>query len=254
MCLILVAWRVHPDYPLVVAANRDEYHVRPTAPAGYWPEHPDILAGRDLQGGGTWLGVSRSGRFSALTNFRSPDHLKPAGPSRGGLVSGFLTGTDSASAYLAAVEPDAFRYSGFNLLVCDGATLGWLNNVDGHRRLLTPGIYGLSNALLDTPWPKVEQSKSALARALHALPDWQALFHLLWDDTTYPNDRLPRTGVDPEFERLLSAAFIRNPDYGTRSSTVLIEDARGRRLFMEQGWLPSGEPGERRQFELPGPT
>ncbi|CAB1368902.1 NRDE family protein [Denitratisoma oestradiolicum] len=250
MCLILVAWHAHPDFPLVVAANRDEFHDRPSAPADYWPGHPDLLAGRDLRGGGTWLGITRGGRFAALTNFRGSEHLKPDGPSRGGLVTGFLTDSRTPDVYLDAVTPEASCYSGFNLLVSDGKTLGWLGNVGMHRRLLPPGIYGLSNALLDTPWPKVEQSKSALAAALHALPDCHPLFDLLRDDRTYSEEQLPRTGVDIAFEQLLSAAFVRSPVYGTRNSTVLIEDIRGKRLFLEQTWSPDGEPTKWRQFEL----
>lgn len=250
MCLILVAWHVHPDFPLVVAANRDEYHVRPTAPADCWPDHPEVLAGRDLQGGGTWFGVSRSGRIAALTNFRAPEYLNPNGPSRGGLVSGFLASTDKVFAYMDTITPEAPCYSGFNLLIGDGETLGWFCNVGMHRRLLTPGIYGLSNALLDTPWPKVEQSKSALALALRALPDIEPLFHLLRNDMTFPVERLPHTGVNLEFEKLLSAAFIRDPVYGTRSSTVLLESAAGKRSFVEQGWSATGKSTARRQFEL----
>lgn len=252
MCLILLGWRVHPDFPLVVAANRDEHHQRATAPAGFWPDHPQVLAGRDLVGGGTWMGVTRGGRFAALTNFRNPAHMRPEAPSRGPLVSGFLKGTTAPLDYLAQLAPHGGDYNGFNLLVGDGETLAWYSNVGGEMRALEPGVYGLSNELLDTPWPKVRQAKSDLSRALSDLPDDLGLLHLLRDDRTYADDLLPRTGVSLELERMLSAAFIRSTDqrYGTRSSTVLLQDKQGAVCFDEQQWKADGSAGERRRFRF----
>lgn len=246
MCLILVAWHVHPEFPLVVAANRDEFHVRATAPAAFWDDHPQVLAGRDLAGGGTWLGITRAGRFAALTNFRDPNRHRPYAPSRGRLVADFLCGEADIDAYLDTLAPD--DYNGFNLLLGDGRRLVAFSNVTHERHELAPGLYGLSNALLDTPWPKVGAGKTALEAALAHLPDEHRLWALLRDDRTHPDHTLPATGVPLEWERLLSAAFIRGTDYGTRSSTVLTVSAGGVVTFDEQSWLPGGVKGERRRY------
>ena len=248
MCLILVAWRAHPEYPLVVAANRDEYYRRPTAPAAFWPDHPQVLAGRDLEAGGTWMGITRQGRFSALTNFRDPSRQQPRAPSRGRLVADFLTGDQSIDDCLDGL--DASAYNGFNLLLGDGEKLVAFSNVSGERHDLKPGIYGLSNALLDTPWPKVGAGKTALEAALNALPDEHRLWTLLRDQGTHPDDVLPATGVPLEWERLLSAAFVLSPDYGTRSSTILTLSAGAAVTFDEQGWLAGRQPGVRQRFRL----
>lgn len=248
MCLILVAWRNHPQYPLVVAANRDEFYKRPTAPAAFWPDHPQVLAGRDREAGGTWMGITRQGRFAALTNFRDPKRQQPQAPSRGRLVAGFLTSAQSIDAYLDGL--DASAYNGFNLLLGDGERLVAFSNVSNERHELKPGIYGLSNALLDTPWPKVGAGKTALEAALNALPDERHLWALLRDDRTHPDDALPATGVPVEWERLLSAAFVLSPDYGTRSSTVLTCSTGSVVSYDEQIWLATGKAGERRRFRF----
>lgn len=248
MCLILMAWQVHPDYPLVVAANRDEFFSRRTAAADFWGDAPDVLAGRDLEAGGTWLGVTRAGRFAALTNFRDPARNKTGAPSRGELVSRFLSGRQSPLEYLAELEAVAAAHNGFNLLFGDMESLWCFSNCGEGEQAFAPGIYGLSNHLLDTPWPKVARGKSALKAALLALPDEAPLFALLRDDSVAPDENLPRTGVSLEWERLLSAAFISSPSYGTRSATVLLRDASGRVRFIEQGFLPDTRPGERRAF------
>lgn len=245
MCLILLAWQVPPAFPLIVAANRDEFHTRRTAGADFWDDAPQVLAGRDLEAGGTWLGISRSGRFAALTNYRDPSRHDPAAPSRGRLVADFLSGTTDIDAYLDRVED--LRCNGFNLLL---GTLGResrrlvaFSNVTRARHELAPGLYGLSNAVLDTPWPKVGAGKTALAAALQMLPDDSALFGLLAQDQPYPDACLPDTGVGRDWERLLSSAFVRSPDYGTRCSTVLKVGADGRVSFTEKSWLPDGRPG-----------
>jgi uncharacterized protein with NRDE domain len=253
VCLILLAWRAHPEYPLVVAANRDEFFVRRTLSAQFWREAPQVLAGRDLEAGGTWMGITRSGRFAALTNYRDPARLAPHAPSRGALVARFLAKGDSAEAFAELLEFDGDEYNGFNILFgelggADG--LHYYSNCGDAPRVLAPGVYGLSNHLLDTPWPKVAQGKSALERALAALPDEGALFELLRDDRLHPDAALPRTGVSLEWERLLSAAFVRSPDYGTRSSTVLIVDRSGSASFVEQTFLPGAEPGERVRYRF----
>jgi len=248
MCLILVAWQCRHEFPLVVAANRDEFHRRPTQPAAFWDDQPELLAGRDLAGGGTWLGITRQGRFAALTNFRDPSRHDPHAPSRGRLVADFLCSEADIDGYLARLDPG--RYNGFNLLLCDGRRLVAFNNVTFERHELAPGIYGLSNALLDTPWPKVGAGKTALEAALAHLPAEHGLWVLLGDDRTYPDAELPATGIPLEWERLLSAAFVRAADYGTRSSTVLILSAGGVATFDEQSWLPNGVPGERRRYRF----
>lgn len=250
MCLILLGWQAHPDFPLVVAANRDEFFARPTAAAGFWPKAPNVLAGQDLQAGGTWMGTTRDGRFAALTNYRAPEHHRADAPSRGPLVSRFIAGNQSPEAYLDVLRRDPLDYNGFNLLVGDRHSLYWYSNVSREVHALAPGVYGLSNELLDTPWPKVRAAKSDLSRALQALPDETALLHLLRDDTIYPDEALPRTGVSLELERMLSAAFIKSAEgrYGTRSSTVLLRSTTGRASYDEQTWLPDASVGERRRF------
>ncbi|MCK9388633.1 MAG: NRDE family protein [Sulfuritalea sp.] len=250
MCLILVAWRVHRDYPLVVAANRDEFFARPTAPAAFWKDAPQILAGRDLEAGGTWLGITRSGRFAALTNFRDPAQNRSGAPSRGRLVADFLAASEAPPAYLERIAPRASQCNGYNLLVGDGETLWWSSNMGGESRRLEPGVYGVSNHLLDTPWPKVGAGKTALAQAIDRLPEDEALFQLLRDDGIHPDEQLPHTGVPLDWERLLSSAFVKSPDYGTRSSTVLCMGRDGWTSFDEQTWLPSAQRGERLRYRF----
>ncbi len=245
MCLILAAWHRHPDYPLVVAANRDEFYTRRSAGADFWRDHPGVLAGRDLEAGGTWLGISRSGRFAALTNYRDPARQRADAPSRGRLVADFLTGDVGIDDYLATLP--AADYNGFNLLLNDGRRMVAFSNVSMQAHELAPGIYGLSNALLDTPWPKVGSGKTALDAALAALPDETGLWGLLRDDTIHPDAALPATGVTLEWERLLSAAFIRSPAYGTRCSTVVKVGADGTASFDERTWLPGAVDGARRR-------
>jgi uncharacterized protein with NRDE domain len=258
MCLILVAWRTHPDYPLVVAANRDEFFARPAARAGFWPEAPNVIAGRDLQAGGTWMGATRDGRFAALTNFRDPAAQRPDATSRGNLVAGFLQSRQGAAEYLAQVATRGPDFNGFNLIVGDGQSLAWYSNVaGGEPLLLEPGIYGICNHLLDTPWPKVQAAKSALGAALEALPDDAALFELLRDDSVHPDEALPRTGVSLEWERLLSAAFVKARGYGTRNSTLLLQGKDGWTVFDEQTWLEDGVAGERQRYRfrrVPAPS
>jgi len=240
MCLILIAWRVHADYPCVIAANRDEFHSRPTATAQWWPGDSGVLAGRDLQAGGTWLGITRAGRFAALTNYRGPGGQVTATPSRGTLVAEFLEQGTPLPVSLAQVAQRGAHCNPFNLIASDGPGLGVYASTTGETRALAPGIYALSNHLLDTPWPKVRVAKSRLATALAALPGTSALLELLRDDTPASDEQLPRTGVSIEYERLLSSAFIRGASYGTRSSTIVtIASDRGV-SFGEWTWNPAG--------------
>ncbi|HEU4557352.1 MAG TPA: NRDE family protein [Longimicrobium sp.] len=224
MCLVLLAWEKHPRYRLIVAANRDEFYARPTAPADWWANAPRVLAGRDLQEGGTWMGVTRDGRFAAVTNVREPQAYRVGAPSRGHLVGNFLLSRVPSLAYVAGLMPTAPIFNGFNLLVFDGTTLAWFSNRQPGMRTLPPGVYGVSNAFLDTPWPKVVLGKDDLRQAIEAPEDEleERLFTSLARRDPAPDAELPRTGVGDERERALSSAFIATPDYGTRASTVLL--------------------------------
>ena len=246
MCLIVLAWQAHSDYPLILAANRDEFYRRAAAPARFWDEAPQVLAGRDLSAGGTWLGVTRGGRFAAVTNFREPG-APPGERSRGLLVSAFLQGDLTPLAYAQQVAASGAQYGGFNLLVGDPGELVAVSNRGTDPVRLEPGVHGLSNHLLDTPWPKVEKSRAALHRLLPA-PREEALLGLLADREPAADDTLPDTGVGTEMERLLSPLFIHAPAYGTRASSVILLGHR-RLRFVEQGFV-DGEPGERSVFEF----
>jgi uncharacterized protein with NRDE domain len=245
MCLILFAHRAHPAYRLVVAANRDEWFRRPTAPAAFWPDAPGLLAGRDLEQQGTWLGVTTAGRFAAITNFRDPGSQRDEAPSRGRLVSDFLRATASALAYLERLRPEAAAYNGFSLLVGDGASLCYFSNREGEIRELGPGIYGLSNSLLDVPWPKVRDGKARLARRLDDGLEADALLALLDDDGVAPDQELPQTGVGIEWERQLSPLRVRADGYGTRSSTALLIGADGAVAFAERSFDAAGREQSR---------
>lgn len=248
MCLILLARNVHPEYELVLAANRDEFFERPTAPAGWWQDHPDLLGGRDLKQMGTWLGIRRSGRWAAITNFRRPAAERKDAPSRGALVRDFLTGGTSTSEYLEALESAGDRYNGYNLLFAAGGRIAYHSNRGASSADLPGGIHGLSNHLLDTPWPKVARGTERLSALLApSVPlDSEALFGLLSDRTPAADDRLPDTGVGLPLERVLSPIFIEGDRYGTRCSTVLLIRRDGRVSFEERD-LRSGES---RRFEF----
>jgi len=240
MCLVLLAWRGHATYPCVMAANRDELHSRAAAAAHWWPSRPPILAGQDLSAGGTWLGVTRTGRFAALTNCRDPEQRRPGTPSRGTLVTSILMSGDTIEQSLEKLSRVSADYNGFNLLFSDGTRLAIYESVLGVGRELGPGIYGLSNHLLDTPWPKVQTAKSRLSRALSESATSDALLELLRDDAPASDEQLPRTGLSLSWERLLSSAFVRAPDYGTRCSTVVRIDASRRACFDEWTWDATG--------------
>lgn len=238
MCLIVFAWRPGNARPLIVAANRDEFYARPTLALSQWDEAPGVHAGRDLEAGGTWLGLGPQGRFAALTNIRDPG--QPAGArSRGELVAGYLRGELSVEAYLERVAGEALHYSGFNLLVGDSHQLGYLHGGDATPRLLEAGVYGLSNAALDTPWPKLIKAREGLRERLDD-PDPARLFELLADNNQAADSELPDTRVGLATERLLSSVFIASQNYGTRASTVLIVEADGRRRLVERSFGPLG--------------
>ncbi len=235
MCLIAIAYKAHPHYPLIVAANRDEFRQRPTERAHFWPDAPEILAGRDLRAGGTWLGITRKGRFAAITNYRDMRRTQPDGPSRGALVRDALEHD---------IDPGTTgEYAGFNLLYGTVDSLRYHNNIDGRDEAVTPGIHGLSNAFLDTPWPKVVSAKQRM-EALPDLPEnelMKGLFDLLADDAKAPDDLLPDTGLPLELERSVSSIFIQSEGYGTRCSTVLLVDHVGN-VYFEEREVPSGDP------------
>ncbi len=239
MCLIVVGWRVHPDYPLVVAANRDEFYARPTAALARWPDAPQVMGGLDLEAGGTWLGITDTGRFAAVTNVREPGMAKGL-LSRGTLTRNFLTSGFSASEY--ATQIDYARYSGFNLLLSDGESLVYCSNRDGQPRALAPGVYGLSNHLLDSPWPKLLQARERFAEALPRLPEQSAFFDLLADQSIVDDKNLPSTGVPIEWERLLSAIFVKSESYGTRASTLAWQGANGDITIHEKSFGPFDQP------------
>ena len=252
MCLILLALDTHPDYAIVLAANRDEFYDRPTAPAAFWDDAPGVLAGRDLRAGGTWLGIDRAGRLAAVTNYRQGTRESPAPRSRGHLVGEYLTGRHGAEEHIARVRHDAELYNGFNLICGDANGFVYFSNREGRARALGAGIYGLSNHLLDSPWPKVTAGKSGVTALLSTGGEalLAKLFALLSDRSPAADELLPRTGVSPEWERLLSAAFIASPEYGTRSSTVILVGHDGRAVFVERSFGPGGAPEDEVRFEL----
>lgn len=242
MCVIVVGWRVSAEYPLVVIANRDEFFDRPTAPAAFWEDAPGVLAGRDLEAGGTWLGITRNQRFAAITNFREPHHVIPDAPSRGHLVADFLKARRRPDTYLRAVARQGKQYNGFNLLVADRDSLHYYSNRNEAPVPLPPGIYGLSNNRLDVPWPKIEAAKSFFVHAMAALPDLEPCFQILADDEIAPDGQLPDTGIGLEWERVLSSIFVCSPEYGTRSSTVIAVRADNSVRFVERRFGPGGTP------------
>jgi uncharacterized protein with NRDE domain len=239
MCLILFAYRCHKHYPLLVAANRDEYHERPAQAARFWPELPQLLAGRDLRAGGTWLGVARSGRFAALTNFREPG-ATTGERSRGELCIDFLRSNHSPASYTAYLADSANHYGGFNLVLWDGDELRYYSNQNRQSQALAPGFYGISNGYLDEAWPKVSSGKAALQAALESPDVLENCLEVLADRTQPKDHHLPETGVGIEFERLLAPRFILSTDYGTRVSTVLALDSSAQATFIEQSFAPDG--------------
>jgi uncharacterized protein with NRDE domain len=250
MCLIAVAFRAHPRYDLVVAANRDEFHDRPAAPAAYWTDAPNVFAGRDLKQGGAWLAISTNGRLAAVTNVRRMVTPDPKAPSRGGLVASFVRSGVPAATCATALAGQATRYAGFNLLLYDGRELQYLNNHPAYvARAVESGLHVVSNADLDTPWPKTRRLRKAMEDWISAGADSiEPLFAALADRTRAPDGELPDTGVGVELERMLSPAFIASDGYGTRCSTVVTIGKDGAIEFVERRFGRDGAPaGETRQ-------
>jgi uncharacterized protein with NRDE domain len=224
MCLILFAYQVHPVYKLIVAANRDEFLQRPTAKAHFWEDHPNILAGRDLEKMGTWMGVTTGGRFAALTNYRDPAETTEGKQSRGELVADALTCHGDLNDYMLNLDGKKNLYPGYNLVAGDGKDLYYYSNRGQGLQKLAPGIYGVSNHLLNTEWPKVQKGKEGMSQTIKGKPEemTEKLFTLLNNADQAPDELLPKTGVSLEWERRLSPLFIKSENYGTRSSTVLL--------------------------------
>ncbi|MBX2958119.1 MAG: NRDE family protein [Cyclobacteriaceae bacterium] len=235
MCLIFISLNNHPAYKLIVAANRDEFYKRKTAPAHFWEDYPHLVGGRDLEANGTWLGMSKGGKISMVTNYRDLRNLKPVAPSRGQLVSDYLLNGDKPDEYLQAIAKQGYKYNGFNLVVGYPDELYYYSNYKEGIERVPEGIHGLSNHLFNTPWPKVIRGKEKFANAIEStIVDPQELFDLLYDEQIAPDEQLPDTGIGLERERALSSMFIKSPDYGTRCSTVLLIDRDNNVQFTER--------------------
>ncbi len=251
MCLVLIAYEHHPRYRLVLAANRDEFHDRPSQVAHWWQDHPGLLAGRDLQAGGTWLGVNRSGRLALVTNFREPGTRAQEKRSRGDLVRNFLTDDRPVAEFATDLSADASDYGGFNLLVFDGREFLYLCNRGNFQQILQPGIHGLSNHRLDTSWPKVEKTRGLFADVLaSAEVDKTGLFSIIGDNRPFDDKVLPDTGIGRDLEKLLSAPFVISPDYGTRCSTLVLWDKSGDIHFSERSFTPAGELDQEKRYKI----
>lgn len=241
MCLVLLAYKCHPQYQLIVAANRDEFYERPAQQADVWADNPRILAGRDLREGGTWMGVTSGGRFAVLTNYRDPSRFKADRKSRGHLVQNYLSGDMDPPAFIDSLGDITAEYNGFNLLFGSVGSLFYYSNHDSGIRPVEAGVHGLSNALLDDPWPKVTRGRQALERVLKRPSiDHEELFAIMADQEQ-PNDRdLPQTGVSLEMERMLGPMFVTSSNYGTRVTTLLLADRQNQITYWERSFVPAG--------------
>jgi len=254
MCIILFSCHIHPEYSLILAANRDEFYHRPTAPLGFWTDEPSVLGGRDLEGGGSWMGVTGDLKIAAVTNYRDPSRLNTCARSRGELVKRFLRGEKSPGAYMRHVEKTGGDYNGFNLLMGQKDRFWWHSNRGPAAKEIPPGFYGLSNHLLDTPWPKIKKSKAALEGMFTSGKiDAEAIFDALADRSFPPVQELPDTGVGLEWERMLSPVFIASPGYGTRSSSIVLMGKNGSLRFLEREFFVDKDGGlgqTTREFDL----
>lgn len=244
MCLIAFAKNVHPSYPLVLIANRDEFYSRPTRPAQFWDHEniPHLLAGKDLDGGGTWMGVTKSGFWAALTNYRDPNWKRENPPTRGNIVLGYLKSEIEPKTYLNWLQDHANDYMGFNTLIAEGTEVYHYSNVNNVITTIGDGVHGVSNALLDTSWPKLERAKSALQKHLNNENiDKDVLFRILADPTTAIDDDLPETGIPYKWEKAVSSIFINTESYGTRCSSVLLIQKSGAIKFFERRFRPSSQ-------------
>jgi uncharacterized protein with NRDE domain len=249
MCLLVLAWCAHPRYRLVLAGNRDEFHDRPAEPARWWDDPDRLLAGRDLQAGGTWLGLTRSGTFAVVTNYRELGERRPGAPSRGSLIVELARSGAAPGRFVADLAERAHAYAGFNLLAGDLSSLAYYSNRSAAPRALAPGVYGLSNHLLDTPWPKLTRVRERFAALLHSQRvDPEGLLALLGDRAPAADGELPHGGLTHALERALSAPFIVTPAYGTRCSTALTIDHDGRCELRERRFDAGGDVEGESQF------
>ncbi len=235
MCLIVFAYKAHPKYKFIFAANRDEFYDRPTGQADYWKDHPELLAGKDLQAGGTWMGITKGGRFAAVTNYRDMKNIKEVAPSRGMLTLNFLNNDISAEEYYENIKPLLQNYNGFNLILGSVDELFYFSTNTNGIEKLKPGVYGLSNAELNTVWPKVKKSKDVLSFLLKndKIHPWE-LLSILNDTQKAKDEELPDTGVGMEWEKILSSIFIQSQKYGTRCSTAVVVDKENNVRFVEK--------------------
>ena len=234
MCLIFMSFKTHPDYKLIVAANRDEFYNRKTAPAHFWTDYPHVLGGRDMEASGTWLGVNRQGKVSMITNYRDFKNIRHDAPSRGHLVSGYLTGNTEPEMYMRAVEMRGAMYNGFKLIAGTPDKLYYYSNYKHGVELIAPGLHGLSNHLLNTQWPKVRKGLDKMRPLMNTkIIDADMLLDALYDAEIAGDDELPDTGLGIEQERMLSSMFIKGSEYGSRSSAVLFID-RAETVFLKE--------------------
>jgi uncharacterized protein with NRDE domain len=236
MCLLTIAYNIHPNYPLIIVSNRDEFYEREAAPAHYWEDEPNIYAGRDLLGGGTWIGVSKNGRFAAITNYRDPSLPEIGQRSRGDIVRNFLIEKGASTTFFEELMKTKGLYGGYNFIGYDGERLLHYNNILDEGGPVSPGIHSVSNASLNTPWPKVMLASEKLEKALQLSGEDQinALKTLLEDRSIAPDEALPNTGVGIHLERILSAQFVEMNGYGTRSSATILIDYEGIIHFSER--------------------
>ena len=235
MCLIFLALNHHPNYKLIVAGNRDEFYHRKTASAQFWEDHQHIIGGRDLEAGGTWLAMTKAGKIGMVTNYRDPQNINPTAPSRGHLVSDYLIQDERPDQYLQNISTNGRKYNGFNLIVGDTSELWYYSNYKKGMEKLSAGLYGLSNHLLETSWPKVLRGKEKIKPILaNSIIDPEMLLDVLYDDELAADDRLPKTGLTLERERALSSMFIKTEGYGSRCSTVILIDRNDKVEFTER--------------------
>lgn len=260
MCLIVFSYKQHSDYDLIFAANRDENYSRSTRAAQFWDDYPDILAGKDLKAGGTWMGITKQGTFAALTNYRDPDIVKENPPSRGHLVLDYLKKEGDPVNYLEEMAKKSGQYLGFSILAGSMDKLGFYSNQQNKIQLLEEGLYGLSNYLLDSPWPKVQRAKTQINKIIQEdIISEEALFEILADEREAPEEQLPDTGIPKDIEKKVSPIFIKSENYGTRCSTILLIGKDGQVTFSERRFKPRTQQvvdENRYQFSVnkPSPT
>lgn len=251
MCLIVFANKVHKNYKLIFAANRDEFYNRPAEQAGFWKDNPELLAGKDLKAGGTWMGITKSGRFAAITNYRDMKNIKDNAPSRGKITLDYLCSDISAQEYFLSIKDSLKYYNGFNLILGSIDNLFYLSSIAGEIKEITPGIHALSNAFLDTPWFKVENSKLKLKDAINNNQiSEESLMQILDDKNFAEIENLPDTGIGKDLEKVLSSIFIKTENYGTRCSTILLVDNLNNVKFVEKSYIPGENNFTRKEYNF----